>query len=253
MLSHRADHGLGFGLALCFGGDLQQAVALFGVGRHSRIDHRIHFLGKDVVHGALADAENADGMRDNLLIGQGSQIWNAVFAEHGHTLFRRPRKHQDDFAIGSESTARRRPPLVMKNRTALGQHGLGQIVCRVMRIVMDVIVKGPQFVLILNQAESESLGQHLFGQVVAGRPKPAGGDQNVGTLPGDPDAVAQALGIVSDNGMILHIDTDAGKHLGDISGIGVGNVAKKQFCPDRQDFRIQLIHTLTSPDFFPAS
>ena len=171
---------------------------------------------------------------------------NAVFAEHGHTLFRRPRKHQDDFAIGSESTARRRPPLVMKNRTALGQHGLGQIVCRVMRIVMDVIVKGPQFVLILNQAESESLGQHLFGQVIAGRSKPACGDQDVSTLPGNLDAGAQALGIVPDDGVIFHIDADPGKQLREIPGIGVDNMAEKQFCPNRKDFRVQLSHSLAS-------
>ena len=246
MLGHRADHSLGFGLALCLGGNLQQAVALLGVGRHGRVGHAIHLLGKDVIHSALADSENADGMRDDLLIGQGTQIRNAIFAEHGHTLIRRPRKHQDDYAPGAEGAARRRPPFVMKNRAAFRQHGLSQIVRRVVRAVMDVIVKAPQFGLILNQAEPESLGQHLFGQVVAGWSEPAGGDQDVGTLPGDPDAGAQALGIVPDDGVVFYVDPNLRKHLREIPGIGVGNMTEKQFCPDRKNLRFQLIHVFPS-------
>ena len=249
MGDHRGHHGLRLRLALRLGGDLQQAVALLGVGRHAGIRHGVHLLPEHLIHAALPDAEDAHRMGDDLLLREAAQIGKAVGTEHGHALVGRPRQHQDDLALPLKGAAGGRAPEVVEDRRPLGDQRLLEIVWGKGPVGMDVVVEALPLAPALHQGQAEGLGQDLLGQVVAGRPQTAGGDQDIRPALGDLHAVPQAAGVVPHHGLVADVDADAGEQLGHVPGVGVGDMAQQQLRTDGEDLGVILFHRFSARSF----
>ena len=70
MLDDGLHHLLGLFDTLGLGRDLKKAIALLGVGCHGRVRHCVHLVAEYLVHRTFGHAENVDGVRDDLLVGQ---------------------------------------------------------------------------------------------------------------------------------------------------------------------------------------
>ncbi len=114
----------------------------------------------------------------------------------------------------------------MKDRAALGQEGLPVGVGGEAAAGPDVLVQAPLLRLVYHEGQAEAIRQHLLGQIVAGGAEAAGGDDNVGAGFGDLHARPQALGVIAHDSVVLDVDADFGKPLGDVAGVGVGDVAQ---------------------------
>ena len=91
-------------------------------------------------------------------------------------------------------------------------------------------------VLVQYQGLAEGFADSLLGQVVIGGAQAAGGDDDVGPLPGDVQSVFQALGVVAHDGVPEDVDADGGQGLGDVPGVGVDDVAEEQLRAHGDDF-----------------
>ena len=249
-LHHGTDHRLGLLGRAGLGRDLQQTVALLGVGGHRGVGHFVHLLAKDLIDRALADAEDAQRVRHDLPAGELLQIGQRALGEHGAALLGRAGDHDHGLAVlltGDhdhglavllKGAAGGRAAVVVKDRAALRQQGLGVVVGREVPAVPDVVVQPLALGPVLHQGKAEGLGEDLLGQIVAGRPEAAGRDDDVGAALGDLDAGAQPFGVVAHDGVPAHVDPDPREHLGDIARVGVRHMAEQQLGPDREDLGI---------------
>ena len=239
---HMGDDGLQHLLRLFpglrLGGHLQKAVALLGVGGHGGICHGVHLVPEHLVHRALPQAENAQGVGDDLPVGKLLQIGDDAGAEHGVALLGRAGEHDDRFPVLFKGAARGGAPFVVKYRAALRQHGLLEVVGGEHSASLDILVQALILRLVPYQLQAEGSGQDLLGQIVAGGAQAAGGDDDIRPLLCHLHAVLQPLGVVPYHGVIAHVDADFGQHFGDVPGVGVGHMAQKQLCAHRKYFRI---------------
>ena len=210
------------------GSDLQQAVTLLGIGRHAGIGHGVHFPGKDIVHRALADAEDVDGVGDDLLVRQLAEIRYRALFEHDAALLRRPRQHDDDLAVLLEGAAGRGARGVMEHGAALGQQRLTEIVVRQLLAEMYIVIERVHLALVLDELHVEGTGEDLLGQVVAGRAEAAGGNDDVGALARDFHTFLQPLRVIADDGVIQHVDADLRQQLRHVARVGIRDVAEQQ-------------------------
>ena len=238
MGDHRGHHLLGLFLAFRLGRDLQQAIALLGVRRHGRIGHGIHLLAEDLIDSTLPHPENTDRVGDDLLLGELFQIGQGACPEHRDALVRRTRDHDNNRPVLLKGTAGRRTPKVVENRGPLGDQGLRKIVRRKLLSAADVLVERGFLLRALHERQAEGLGEDLLGQIVAGGAEAAGGDDHIGSLPGNGHAVAQTLRIIPHHGMIAHVHPDLREHFGDIAGVGIRDMPEQQFRPDGEDLGI---------------
>ncbi|MPN34797.1 hypothetical protein SDC9_182291 [bioreactor metagenome] len=128
-----------------------------------------------------------------------------------------------------ESTARRGAPVVFKHGAALGQHGLLKVVFG--HLPAHPAEKLPNALgggLIEHQLLAKGLCQHVFGQIVAGGAKAAGGDDNVRPALGNVHSGPQSGGVVPHHGVVKDVDAQGGKLPGEHLRVGVGDVAQQQ-------------------------
>ena len=232
MCNHGGAHGLRFRLAAGLGRHLEQAVCLLGIGCKAGVGHAVHFVGKNVVHAALPDAEDTHRVGDDHLIAQPFQIGHHALFEHCPALFGRARQHDDDLAVLFKGTPGSRPACVVEDRAALRQHGLLGVVLGVFVPGGDIVIEGFIFLFIPLQLQAEGLCQRVLGQVIAGGAQPAGGDDDVRPLLRYFNALLKPAGVVAHHRVIEHIDADACQRLGNISCIRVGDVAQQQLRSD---------------------
>ena len=143
------------------------------------------------------------------------------------------------FALGFKGAAGRGAPEIVEDRAALGQEGLPVGVGGEALAGLDVLVKALLFPLVHHQGQAKAVRQHLLGQIVAGGAEAAGGDDDVGAGLCHLHARPQALGIVAHDGVVLDIDADFGKPLGNVAGVGVGDVAQQKLGADAEDLGIK--------------
>ena len=141
LLHHGADHLLRLGGGVGLGRHLQQTVALLGIGGHRGIRHAVHLVTEHLVHGALADAEDAQRVRHDLPTGELLQIGQRALGEHRAALLGRAGDHDDGLAVLFKGAARRRAAVVVEHGAALGQHGLGIIVRGKVAAVFDIVIQ----------------------------------------------------------------------------------------------------------------
>ena len=230
-------HLLRLGLAVGLGGHLQQAVTLLGIGGHGGVCHGVHLIPEHLIHGAFAQAEDAQRVGDNLLVRQFFQIGYGAGAEHGVALLGRAGDHDDDLPVLFKGAARRGAPVVVKHRAALRQHGLLKVIGGDLPAQIDILIQAPVLVFIPHQLKTKGLRQDLLCQIVTGGAQSAGGDDDIRPLLCHLHAV-QPPGIIPHYGVVAHIDADLGKHFGDIPGVGVGHMAQQQLRAHGEDFGV---------------
>ena len=113
---------------------------------------------------------------------------------------------------------------------ALGQPGLLKIVFRYLPTGFgEVVPDGVGALGVEHQRPAEGFGQHLLGQVVAGGPQAAGGDDDVRPAPGQLHRRPEPLGVVPYHGVVIDIDAHGGQFPAQVPGIGIEDVAQQQF------------------------
>ncbi len=90
--------------------------------------------------------------------------------------------------------------------------------------------------LVEDQLLAEGLGQHVFGEIVAGGAQAAGGDDDVGPLFGQSHRLLGPLEVVPHHGVPEDIQPQLAQPLGEHLGVGVGDVAQQQLGADGQNF-----------------
>ena len=88
----------------------------------------------------------------------------------------------------------------------------------------------------VNQFLAEGLGDGHLGQVVAGGPQAAGGDEDIRPVAGDVHRLADPLRVVPHHGVIVDVDPQLGQPLGDHLGVGVGDVPQQQLGAHGDEF-----------------
>ena len=93
-------------------------------------------------------------------------------------------------------------------------------------------------VVILHELQAEALRQNLLGQVVTGRSQAACRDDDIRTGFCDLHTGTEPFGVVPYYGVILDVDPDTRKHLGDIPRVGVRNMSQKDLRSHGDDFGV---------------
>ena len=237
-LLHRGlQESLGLGVGGGLGGDPQLALPLLGVGGQGGVGHGVHLHPELGFHGGLPDAEELQGVGGDDPLGQGLEVGHGPVAEHGAALAGGAGEHDDVDPLGLEGAAGGGAPVVGQHGAALGEHGLLEVVLRhgaagAGEVAGDA-VGGP---LVKDQLFPKSLGQHVFGQVVAGGAQAAGGDDDVGPLFGDGHGLLGPLGVVPHHGVVVDVQPQLAQTLGQHLGVRVGDVAQQQLGAHGQDF-----------------
>ena len=101
---------------------------------------------------------------------------------------------------------------------ALGQHGLLVVVLRhgaagvePLKVGLDAAGGGR----VEHQLFAEALGQHVFGQIVAGGAQAAGGNENVRPAFGQLHRGPQPLGVVAHHRVVVDVDAQGRQALGE--------------------------------------
>lgn len=125
-------------------------------------------------------------------------------------------------------------PVVVQHRAPLGQHGLLVVVLRhgaagvePLKVGLDAAGGGR----VEHQLFAEALGQHVFGQIVAGGAQAAGGNENVRPAFGQLHRGTQPLGVVAHHRVVVDVDAQGRQALGEHLGVGVGDVAQQRSVP----------------------
>ena len=160
--------------------------------------------------------------------------------EHGPALPGGAGEHDDPYPLRLKGAAGGGAPVVCKDGAALRQHGLLEVVLRhgpvgveALEVAADALGRG----LVKDQLPPEDLGQSLLGEVVAGGPQAAGGDEDVGPPPGDLHSGAEPGGIVPHHRVVVDVDAQLRKALGDHLGVCIGDIAEEQFGAHGDEFR----------------
>ena len=96
--------------------------------------------------------------------------------------------------------------MVVKNRAALWQHCLQEIIGGKAAVVADVVIQSVIFLLVAYQLQPEGFSQDLLGKIIASCTTAAGCDDDVRALFCNFYTGTQTVGIVPDNGVVLDID-----------------------------------------------
>ena len=208
--------------------DAQLAFPLLGVGGQGGVGHGVHLLPQLGLHGRLPNAEELQGTGDDDPVGQLPEVGEDPVGEHGLALPGRAGEHDDPDPVGFKGHAGGGAPVVVQHGAALGQHGLLVIVVRhgavgvqILEIGLNPLGGGG----VKHQLFAKALGQHRFGQVIAGGPQPAGGEDDVGTGTGQLHGGAQPLRVIAHHRVIVDVDAQGAEPLRQHLGVGVGDVA----------------------------
>ena len=197
----------------------------------------IHQVPQLVLHGGLADAEGLHRPGDDDTVGQVLQIGDRPVAEHHLTLPGRAGEHEHVDSVGLEGHAGGSAPVVLQHGAALREHGLLEIIfghgpLHLEEAVPDALGRG----LVEEESLAEGLRQGHLGQVVAGGAQTAGGDDDVGTGPGNFHRLADPLGVIPHHRVVEDVDAQLGQALGDHLGVGVGDISQQQLGADGDEF-----------------
>ena len=193
---------------------------------------------EQLVHRALPHAEGHDIPGHNDLPGELSQIWLRMAAEHGLHLVGRAGKHQDMDAAALKGAAGSGAHRVIKHRAPLRKLRLPGVVLR-HGYVEGRLVKGPdilQNVPVEDQLLPKGLADSLLGEVVIGGAQAPGGNENIRPAAGNVQRLLQPPGVIAHNGVPKHVDPQGRQTFGNDLGVGVGDVAQKQFRAHGNDF-----------------
>ena len=131
-------------------------------------------------------------------------------------------------------------PVVLEGDTALGKPCLLVVVFRHVPVLwvelFEVSPHPPGGLLVVDQLLSKALRQNGFGQIVTGGAKPAGGDDDIGPLPGNFHRPAKPGRVVPHHGMVINVDAQSGQLPGEHLPVGIGNVAQQQFGAHGDEF-----------------
>ena len=189
-----------------------------------------HFVPQQLLHRAFTQAEGHNVVGDDDLVGQRPEVGDHMALQHGQHLEGRTGQHQHMDAVGFKSAAGSGAHGIVEYSAALRQFRLLDVVLWHLPVGVP-LKKGPdaiQNVLVEHQRLAEGLADGLLRQVIIGGPQAAGGDDDVRPLPGNVQSLLQPLGVISYHGVPEDIDSHGGKGLGDVSGIGVDDVAEEQ-------------------------
>ncbi len=229
-ITHREQHGSGFRLCGSLGSGPETNLAGLGVGCQGGIGHKSHLFAEKFFYRTLTHSKCHNVKGNNHFMGQFPQIGLHMAAEHCLHLMRRAGKHQNMNAAAFEGTAGGRTYRIVKNRTALRQLRLLDVVFR-HRDMKGSLIKRPdvlQYVRVENQRFAECRANGLLGEIIIGRPQTAGGDNDIRSAAGNVQRFFQTLGVVTYDGVPEHVDSQGREALRNHLGIGIGNIAKKQ-------------------------
>ena len=82
---------------------------------------------------------------------------------------------------------------------------------------------------------AEQLRERVAGDVVLGRPEPAGDEHDVGALEREPEHLHDPRRVVADHLMVQDVDADLGEVLGHPPRVGVRDLPEEQLGPDADD------------------
>ncbi len=225
---------LGFLIRRRLGGDPQLALPLLGVGGQGGVGHGVHLVPQLGFHGGLPDAEQLDGVGCDDPLGQGQQVGLRPVLEHGPALAGGAREHDDVDPIRFKGAAGGGAPVVGQDGAPLGEHGLLEVVVRhgpadTIKIGADALRR----TLVKDQLLAKGLGQHVFGQIVAGGPQASGGDDDVRPLFGQGHRFLGPLEVIPHHGVPKDVQPQLAQPLGQHLGVSVGDISQKQLGPHR--------------------
>ena len=235
---HRDQHGLRLFRRGSLGGCPEPDLRGLCVGCQGRIGHMGHFLMKKLVDGAFPHAEGHNIMGDNGVMGEFPKIGFHVPPEHGGHFVRRSGEHKDMDAAGFKRAAGSGAHGVIKNDAVLGQFGLLGIVFGHRDMEGGFIEKADvlQNIGMEDEPFPKGLADGLFGEVVVSRPQPAGGQDDIRPASGDLQGFPEAFRVIAHDGMPKDVDAQGGQALGEVLGVGIGDIAQKQLCTHGNDF-----------------
>ena len=219
------------------GGHAQFAFPLLGVGSEGGVAHFVHLLAQLGLHGRLPDAEQLQGVGGNDSFGQPHQVGLGPIVEHGSALAGRAGQHDDMHTLRLKGAAGGGAPVVFQHGTPLGQHGLLKIVFRhgafgALKVAADAL--GRRFME--HQLLAKGLCQHIFGQVVAGRAKTAGGDDDVRPALGQRYRLPGTVGVIPHHRVPVDIQPQLAQSLRKHLRVRIGDAAQQQFRSHGQNF-----------------
>ena len=90
--------------------------------------------------------------------------------------------------------------------------------------------------LVEHQLSAKCLGNGLLGQIIIGRPKSAGRDDDIGAVSGDLQSFLEPPGVIPHDRVVMHGNTKGAQSLGDHLRVGVGDAAQQQLRTDGDQF-----------------
>ena len=237
-LHNRGQHGLCRLLTPGLGGSTEPDLEGLGVSCEGGIAHGGHFLMEKLVHKGLPHTKGHHVMGDNDFRGERAQIGKRMAAQHSAHLMGRSRQHEHVNAVLLKGAARGSAHRIPKDHTARRQLCLLGVVLR-HGGMHSSLIKFPDFlqnIPVQNQGLAEDFADGLLGQVVIGRPQAAGGDENIRPAAGNIQSLLQPDGVVAHHSVPEDIDAQGGEALGNLLGIGVGDVSQQQFGADGNNF-----------------
>ena len=104
----------------------------------------------------------------------------------------------------------------------------------------EVFLNSAERLLIHLQLKTHQLGYRLFGDVIVGRPKPSCQYDDITSFQRFLQHHRQPTVIVADHRLMKQIDPQRGKPFGQITRMGICDIAKQDLGTDRDNFSIHL-------------
>ncbi|MGC3970526.1 MAG: hypothetical protein QM775_25270 [Pirellulales bacterium] len=187
----------------------------------------------------LADAGGAD-LDVSLALGEQparGQARDDLLGEHRAQFIRRPRQHDEHLAILLDPEAGRGAVGVGQHFAALELVGLLEIVGRGHAVELrEALRDRPLDGGIEHQFLAERLREHVARAVVAGRPEPAGRDDDVGLRPALAELRGDGVGFVGDGHVARQLHAAAAEFGADPRQVAVGRQSEQQLIAQREQF-----------------
>src|SRR5690606_6016884 len=87
-----------------------------------------------------------------------------------------------------------------------------------------------------DEGKPQNLRKGFLGQIVLGGTESPGDQNQIGPGSGQTERLLQPFPVVSDGGMVIHVDSQLGAFAGEIGGMGIHNLTQKQLRSNRNDF-----------------
>ena len=186
----------------------------------------------DVAFSEVADLENAIGERLGQLKSL-AQVRDDLVVEEPLQLVGHAGKGDDDAARVVDDEGWGSAIRVMDGKCTFGDVGLSLIVGghdepAPAEALLDVL----QQCGIAHQLSPGGVGDGLTGQVVLGRAEAAARDDDVRAAEGAIDYRLHAVGVVTDDGLVVEVDADIGEASGHPGRVGVDDLAEQELGAD---------------------